>query len=233
MWDVALKGAGIALDAMNAERNRDLALSNAEKNRAQQEEFAKMGIRWKVADAKEAGIHPLFALGASTHSFAPVSVGSGTETSFARDLGSMGQDITRAVNATRTVEERGDAYTKTVKDLQVSNMTLQNELLRSQIAKLNTTSAPPFPGPLGENKKGQDRPLLQVGGAQIATDPLTSNQEDFEKRYGDDGPVSWATQAAIAWRDFQQNMSGMSFLDILRAIDRKTAINWNAVRSGK
>lgn len=36
------------------------------KNRNFQREFAQNGISWKVADAKRAGIHPLYALGAST-----------------------------------------------------------------------------------------------------------------------------------------------------------------------
>lgn len=78
----------------------DLGVSehNADKNREMQERFAKQGIRWKVADAKAAGLHPLAALGASTTSFSPVAVGS--------DFGSMGQDIARAQEAQATQEER-------------------------------------------------------------------------------------------------------------------------------
>lgn len=36
-----------------------------------QKEFAQNGIRWKVEDAKRAGIHPLYALGASTQGYSP------------------------------------------------------------------------------------------------------------------------------------------------------------------
>lgn len=36
-----------------------------------QKEFAQKGLQWKVADAKAAGLHPLFALGASTANFSP------------------------------------------------------------------------------------------------------------------------------------------------------------------
>ena len=40
-----------------------------------QKEFAQHGLRWKVEDAKQAGINPLVALGASTHS-PSASIGS-------------------------------------------------------------------------------------------------------------------------------------------------------------
>lgn len=36
-----------------------------------QKEFAQQGVRWRVEDAKKAGLHPLFALGAQTQGFAP------------------------------------------------------------------------------------------------------------------------------------------------------------------
>lgn len=40
-------------------------------NYEQQKEFAQHGIRWKVEDAKAAGLHPLHAIGASTASYSP------------------------------------------------------------------------------------------------------------------------------------------------------------------
>lgn len=43
------------------------ALKNAKHQMGQNKEFAQKGIRWKVADAKAAGIHPLYAMGASTN----------------------------------------------------------------------------------------------------------------------------------------------------------------------
>ena len=36
-----------------------------------QREFAQNSIQWRAADAKKAGVHPLAALGASTHSPSP------------------------------------------------------------------------------------------------------------------------------------------------------------------
>ena len=64
------KKAGDKQAAVNAKAAAD--------NIKHQKEFAQHGIRWKVKDAQEAGIHPLAAIGANTQSFAPVSVGDQT-----------------------------------------------------------------------------------------------------------------------------------------------------------
>lgn len=120
---------------------RDDASDAAAKNARMQKEFAQQGIRWKVADAKAAGIHPLAALGAQTTSFAPVNVGAGSH--IATGLSSMGQDISRGIEATRTNSERMDAYTKTIQDLNIQRMGLENDLLSSQIAKIHQAGIPP------------------------------------------------------------------------------------------
>lgn len=113
------------------------------KDRAAQKEFATHGVRWKVADAKAAGLHPLAALGAQTSSFSPVSVGG---SSLSSGFAAAGQDIARAVDATRTQGEKVSAYAKTIQDLNVQRMGLENELLSSQIAKVRQAGTPPpFP----------------------------------------------------------------------------------------
>lgn len=48
----------------------------AKKNRLAQERFAREGIQMRVADAEKAGVHPVYALGASTPSYAPVTSGA-------------------------------------------------------------------------------------------------------------------------------------------------------------
>lgn len=82
----------------------------AEQNAQLQREFAQNGIRWKVADAKAAGIHPLAALGANTISYTPQAVGDlGGGSRWGPAIRNMGQDISRALDATRTNEERAAA----------------------------------------------------------------------------------------------------------------------------
>lgn len=119
-----------------------------EKDRQAQEQFARMGIRWRVEDAKAAGVHPLVALGANTQSYN--SVYSGDQSSAYGNIGQqLGQDISRSINATRTVEER------TFERLRLEHAALENEMLRQQILNMNDVSqvGPALPS-------NSDMPLL-------------------------------------------------------------------------
>lgn len=134
------------IGANASEKNNERLIADKEEDRRLQKEFAQHGVRWKVEDAAAAGVHPLYALGANTVSYAPSSLGLQASNP-ASGLASAGQDISRALNTTRTVGERADAFTKTVQDLSVQKMGLENQLLSSQIAKLNQTQNPPMPSP--------------------------------------------------------------------------------------
>lgn len=145
----------------------------AKMNYKMQKEFAQHGIRWKVEDAKAAGLHPLAALGVQMSGYNPVSSSS--------NFGDMGQDIGRAIDATRTGPERDEA-SGTLGKLALERAGLQNDLLRAQIAKLNQAGQPParpttderfmvggsaVPGTLV-----QDQPLKRV-----VTDPTKPGQD--------------------------------------------------------
>lgn len=124
---------------------------NAALNMQQQREFAQNGIQWKVADAKKAGIHPLYALGAQTTAFSPVSVGSTADTSMGNAVSNMGQDLSRAISATRTEDERVSAVTAVMSKLGVERAGLENDLLRSKIALLHQQGNPGFPSAAGSH----------------------------------------------------------------------------------
>lgn len=132
---------GAATSLIGGSLGRDSAEDANASNAALQREFAQNGIQWKVADAKKAGIHPLYALGANTTAASPSYVG---DTSMGSAVASMGQDIGRAINSTRNeddrVKSRMDALT-------IERGELENTLLRSQIAKLNAAPNPSFPAP--------------------------------------------------------------------------------------
>jgi len=138
----------------------------AEKNIALQREFATQGIQMRVEDAKKAGIHPLAALGAQTTSFSPISVGG---SSMAAGLSAAGQDIARAVDSTRSNSAKMDAYAKTIQDLNIRRMGLENDLLSSQIAKINAT------GPTPGLPTGGDRYLIEGQGNSplVSSTPLS------------------------------------------------------------
>lgn len=125
-----------AADATNA-ANDEIA----RRNEALQREFAQNGIRWRVEDAKAAGLHPLAALGAQTSSFSPIQVGSVTSTPDVtapyRALGEMGQDISRAMASTQTQVEREMAQLQVAAaHTQLEGASLDNQIKQAQLSKL-------------------------------------------------------------------------------------------------
>lgn len=222
-----------ATDKANA-ANLAASQANADRQIQLQKKFAQEGIRWRVEDAKKAGIHPLYALGASTPSYTPVSASFAQtpNTSMGAAMASAGQDIGRAINATRTGGERSSAFDDTVRKFTIENMQLDTEIKRatlaSSIQRLNQQGNPPIPadsatGIVPEAKKVDDRPIGYVGGTRVWTDPNTSNVDDFwQKRYGE--PGEWVGAAVTAWQDFKHNVRNMSLTDMLRAVDRNTRI---------
>lgn len=94
-------------------------------------EFAQSGIRWRVQDAKAAGLHPLAALGGSTSS-PSISVGSsGVSAPQGSIAGIPGQNLSRARSATLSNLGR---HAIRMQELQLERAGLENEYLRSRIA---------------------------------------------------------------------------------------------------
>lgn len=165
----------------------DLANLNYER----QKEFAQNQIRWRVADAKAAGLHPLAALGASPLGFSP-SFSGGIPSSSDWDysamgdaIGKMGQDIGRAVEATATEKERAEAaaYQSQARKLDLENKQLQNDTLRQKIVDNALASAqamrtqagqPPAMQRLSSTGSGSGETI--AGQAQSYPNALTENK---------------------------------------------------------
>lgn len=165
--------------------------ANAALQAQTQRDFAQKGIRWRVADARAAGVHPLYALGASTPSYTPQSVSFTPETGLASGVAAAGQDIGRAINATRTAPERANAYVEALQSLQVKNAELDLEIkktdLASRVARLGQQANPPLAnGQLELDKWDKATPLL-TGGQPITTDRRWSDGQTFEDRWGEWG----------------------------------------------
>lgn len=162
VWPAIIAGAAaLAGGALSGDRNRKTAHEQMDAQR----EFAQMGIQWRVADAKAAGVHPLYAIGAPGASFAPTAVGD----SYGPALSAAGQDISRAMQATQDQKRRDDdaatafmlarerehdarmqrAHDNYRADLQLQSQLMNDEaqraLIASQIARLNQQRNPPFP----------------------------------------------------------------------------------------
>jgi hypothetical protein len=123
-------GIGSIVGANNSSASAE-AINQA--NYEHQKEFAQNGIRWKVADAKAAGLHPLAALGAQTAGYTPSAVvGDSPDFSFLRDIG---QDVGRAIDAKSTAAERAENKAKIDQgtNLELEGKSLDNEYKRALI----------------------------------------------------------------------------------------------------
>lgn len=183
---------------IGADMESNTAENIAAANQANQMAALQHGVQWKVEDAKRAGIHPLFALGASTGTFTPVSQ---SVPDWGDALGSMGQGVGRAAGALADEPQRQMLLEGARLDL--DHKRISNDIARADLAsKLATLSQagnpPPFPsnsvispGALLRGGKSEDvriepdsRQFMKFG----KREPSLSNAPDaqiIENRYGD------------------------------------------------
>jgi len=192
----AILGAGASLlgSWMNSK--------SQDKNIQLQKDFAQSGIQWRVADAKKAGVHPLYALGASTTSFSPVSVGGG----LGDGISAAGQNIGRAIDAANSPTAKLAAVQGA---LTTERLGLENDLLRSQIARLN--QSPVSAGiPSAEQRwridgQGQTAQLdVPAGVVLTKNNPLKVTPPDPTSPYTD--------PAAISDRGFARTKEGYAVI---------------------
>lgn len=191
--DILSAGASIIGGLINrgsADEANRINAANAARQEQLQRDFAQQGIQWKVADAKAAGVHPLYALGANTVSYSPVSLGHSADTSLGTSVANAGQSIGRAADAAATSDQRGSRTAQMITALQLERGSLENELLRSQIAKTRAQLGPPMPALTDKNAiTGQPatRDLTLITGMPQSTPANESTQDAVSKEYGDEG----------------------------------------------
>lgn len=166
-WLAPVLGAGASIlgSYFGHKLSADSAKKSARADRELNEDFARNGVKMRVADAKAAGISPLAALAFQPPSVSPSMVGDTSMGGFVRD---MGQDISRAVNATSTQSER------VFRALALEKAGLENDILRSQLNRLNSPPPPPFPSPGGNNMGGMVDPQAL---RPTASSPFNSAQD--------------------------------------------------------
>lgn len=152
-------GASLIGGFMNkesAEDTREAQINMTREQMAAQKEFAQNGLSWKINDALRNAdkIHPIYSMGSAGASFSPVSTNFSTDSSMGNAVASAGQDIGRAVNATATQPQRINAYQEAAQQISLEKGTLENELLKTQLAsqqaRLRAPATPPFPA-VGSN----------------------------------------------------------------------------------
>lgn len=157
--------AGVALpmigDIVAADKSRSASNYQTDKNVEWQKEFAKHGIRWRVDDARAAGIHPLAGLGASTTSFSPIPAGDDGAAYYSRAGQRLGDSIQRASNVDEKKQRQVDLE---IRQEQLRNMRLTNAGLQAELERGATTqpSMPVGQTPIGQEfgLPGQDQAIV-------------------------------------------------------------------------
>jgi len=148
-WPAAIAAAAAAIGGglLGQKNEREINKRNYE----QQKEMAQHGLRWKVEDAKRAGIAPEYALGASTYQ------GGGTYTTsnpMGNAVANAGQEISRAVLASGTKEDRD--LDRQMKAETLRGMRMDNDIRQTQMRpQVTLAQNPPFPHPNGNVIEGQ------------------------------------------------------------------------------
>lgn len=152
-----------------------------------QKEFAQNGIRWRVADAKAAGLHPLAAISAAGATFSPASYAGDLRGSsdMSQSLREMGQGLGRAVAATQTKEERvASAFELTRQRQEIERGDLINAKLAADLALMQTGVGPGMPSNVANpantvaSAKGyvmKDAEVTSTGSAGVTAAPPQAN----------------------------------------------------------
>lgn len=188
--DLVSAGLGLAsgVAAIRAQKHE------GRRNRQMQSEFAKHGVRWRVEDAKAAGLHPLYALGANIPTYSPSYSGIG------ESIQNMGQDVTRAIRATSTDTEKlqSDLQLQLLRS-QIKESDARANLLDSQASRSRQTSTPPM-------GRGLTLPF-----GTLRTSP-TEQSQTIENEYGDVAQEVYGLSRLM-------NDSGMNFWDAVKEVN--------------
>lgn len=179
VWPAAIAaGASLAGGALSffggQNQNNQIAQNNqaqldfARQNLAFQDAAAKNGIRWRVDDARAAGISPLIALGAPTFNPSPVAVGfdspSNSMAGAGASLGKAGQDISSAIGRTMSEYEKASlaiSQARMINEGKVQDATVNNLNAQANYYNARAAGTPSFPSAV--NDTGQIIPG-QAGG---------------------------------------------------------------------
>lgn len=165
----AAAAAGSVFSALSGRRE-------ARRQQEQQREFAQHGIRWRVEDAKAAGLHPLAALGAQLPSYQPVSSAFGEQMGSA--IGSLGEAY-GASQQKAPVEQEPDRdldierYNKARADLaELDVIAKQREMSQAQLAGQPGQAVPVvLPTSQSNLNKGRLKP-----GVKVVPDEVTAGK---------------------------------------------------------
>lgn len=177
----------------------NMSAQQAQQQLAFQMAAATHGIRWRVEDAKEAGVSPLIALGAPT--FNPGAIGINQPAGvgmpdFAGPLGRAGQDISEAVGRTLTEREKitvAQTNTKLANESRVADATVNELNARANYYNTRSLGTPNFPSAVNDQGyviPGQGDSGVKAGARGVAGGYENKRPETLTHQPGNPGSVS-------------------------------------------
>lgn len=128
-WGSAIGSAmGLAGGMVNATTSKKIAREQMKL----QKEFAQNGIQWRVEDAKKAGLHPLYAIGASGASYTPVSQDSSAMGNAVADAGAyLGKAVDQTISKAdqKALQQENLEYVRLMRE---GNLELMRQNIRGK-----------------------------------------------------------------------------------------------------
>lgn len=196
-----------AMNLLGGSQAAKEARETSDQNVFLQKEFAQHGVRWRVEDAKAAGLHPLFALGAQGAQYSPSAVVGASPMGTA--ISQAGQSLGRAVQAQETDAQREAVRLNlALLEQRLATDYAQEMSIWSQIAlrEQGAMQSSPFPsdvvvGAYAPRGRIEEHALFEDA-VQLQPDQVSSRNSAF--------PEQTAGRDHSAWREF--NMGGFRIL---------------------
>lgn len=132
---------GGALKSGEANVAQGQSMDMAMNQQAMQMLMAKSGVTMRADDIMNAysrtGLHPLALMGVQAPSYTPVNYVGSAGTSMGDAVSNAGQNLGRAMMATKTIDERDRAYIDATRDLALQKGNLEVQLLASNLRRMN------------------------------------------------------------------------------------------------
>jgi hypothetical protein len=237
-WLSAAAGiAGSLLSSRSSDKDREAQQEQAQLNYEQQKEFAQNSIQWKAEDAKKAGLHPLFAMGAPLTAYSPSSFTPVGDGGSGLALAEAGRSLDSAISqrSVQAAKKHQLSFTKRMNESKLRQNVLQEDLMRADLHKSqfelallqNQQSNKSASGnPLEEGFKQQMEAEGNVknypGQTSVKGKPYKIREPGIVKRlephYGEE--VSQIPGAIQMGRDYLQNKLQKSDLPEWRSFDK-------------
>lgn len=169
-----LSGVGAAGGLFGGKEDGDRQAEMFGMNMEMQKEFAQRGIRWRVNDAKAAGINPLFALGAPVQSYTPGPIGGSESGSGVGDALSGIGNAMQGYAASKVTNSQ-----KELEELQLRQARAQTEMAEMDVLLKGAQTRTEYFNILNHGRPGTGRGVTGAGRVPVTTSEIEDLSSDF------------------------------------------------------